>query len=218
MLVRDRMTRNPTTVTPETSVPDALEIMKQNGVRRLPVVKNGVLVGIVTQMDLLRASPSPATTLAVWEIPGLVAKIKVQDVMTKTVHTIGPDEPIEDAALIMRQYKIGGVPVMQGDQLVGIITETDIFDAFVDMLGVRQGGARITLEIEDRVGVLAEITGLIKELGMNIVSLVTLPLEGGIAKATLRLKGTAMAQLVETLKQRGYKVLHVFPNDHSDAG
>lgn len=213
MLVKDRMTRNPVTVSPETTVPDALEIMKQNGVRRLPVVKNGVLVGIVTQMDLLRASPSPATTLAVWEIPGLVAKIKVQEVMTTNVQTIGPDEPIEDAALIMRQHKIGGVPVMQGDQLVGIITETDIFDAFVDMLGVRQGGTRITLEIEDRVGVLADITGLIKELGMNIVSLVTLPLEGGIAKATLRVKGSAIDELVNGLKERGYKILHVFPSE-----
>lgn len=213
MLVKDRMTRNPVTVSPETTVPDALEIMKQNGVRRLPVVKNGVLVGIVTQMDLLRATPSPATTLAVWEIPGLVAKIKVQDVMTTNVQTIGPDEPIEDAALIMRQHKIGGVPVMQGDQLVGIITETDIFDAFVDMLGVRQGGTRITLEIEDRVGVLADITGLIKELGMNIVSLVTLPLEGGTAKATLRVKGSAIEKLVNGLKERGYKILHVFPSE-----
>jgi len=211
MLVRDRMTHNPVTVSPDTPVPEALDVMKQNGVRRLPVVENGHLIGIVTQMDLLRASPSPATSLAVWEIPHLVAKIKVRDVMAEDVVTIGPDEPLEDAALVMRERKIGGLPVVEDGRVIGIITETDIFDAFVDVLGVRRGGTRITLDVEDRLGVLADITGITKDLGINILSLVTMPLEGGRAKATYRVKGTTINDLLERLKARGYKVLHVFP-------
>lgn len=212
MLVRDRMTRNPVSVAPEMVVPEALELLKRNEIRRLPVIGNGKLIGMVTQMDLLRVSPTPATSLAVWEIPALVAKIRVKEVMSRKVITIGPDQPIEDAALLMREKMIGGLPVVDKGELVGIITETDIFDAFVDVLGVKQGGTRITLEVADRIGSLAEVTGLAKDLGINILSLVTLPGEGGWARATFRVKGRRIAELVEEMKSRGLKILHVFPD------
>lgn len=211
MLVRDWMTRDPVSVAPETAVPEALDVLKRNKIRRLPVVRGGRLVGIVTQMDLLRVSPTPATALAVWEIPALLAKIRVQDVMTRHVTTVGPGRPLEDAALLMREKSIGGLPVVDEGKLVGIITETDIFEALVDVLGVRQGGTRITLEVADRIGSLAEVTGLTKDLGINILSLVTLPGEGGWAKTTYRVKGNRIRELIEELGSRGLKVLHVFP-------
>ncbi|NPV69393.1 MAG: CBS domain-containing protein [Firmicutes bacterium] len=213
MLVSDRMIRNPVCVTPSTSVSDALDVMKKNGVRRLPVVERGALVGIVTQTDLLRVSPSPASTLAVWEIPALLAKMKVKEAMTSPVISISPDVPLEDAARLMRDKKVGGLPVLSKGKVVGILTETDVFDAFIDLLGVRRGGVRLTVEIEDRIGTLAEVTSLTRDLGIYIVSMVSLPGSGGTAEATFRVMGERIDELVKMLNSTGHKVTHVFPGE-----
>ncbi|HRO25732.1 MAG TPA: CBS domain-containing protein, partial [Promineifilum sp.] len=128
MLVRELMTPKPIVVSPDTTVPDALHLMRDRKVRRLPVVdSHGRLVGIVSDKDLLYASPSPATTLAVWEIPDLLGKLKVEKVMTRDVFTVAEKTTLEEAARIMADKKVGGLPVMRGPDLVGIITETDLF-------------------------------------------------------------------------------------------
>ncbi len=122
MLVGERMTPRPITVTEETSLPEALELMRQEKIRRLPVLdKHGKLVGIVTELDLLRASPSPATTLSIYEIPYLISKVKMRDIMTREVITVTEETPIEEAARIMADHKIGGLPVMRDNKLVGIM-------------------------------------------------------------------------------------------------
>jgi Predicted transcriptional regulator, contains C-terminal CBS domains len=134
MKVDDVYTRNPIVVGPETPVPEARRIMEENDIRRLPVVHEGKLVGIVTLTDLLRAAPSSATTLSVWELNYLADKIKVAEIMSRNVITTTPDDDLRNVARQMLAHKIGGMPVMDGDKVVGIITESDIFRAFVKLL------------------------------------------------------------------------------------
>ena len=177
MLVKERMSLRPILCTPDLPVSDALEKMKQEHIRRIPVVdRNGKLVGIVSDKDLLRASPSPATSLSVWEITYLLAKLKVGDVMTKKVITVSADTPIEDTARIMADAKIGGLPVVgESGAVVGIITETDIFKTFIELLGARKPGVRVTMYVADVRGQLAKMTSAVAEAGGNIVAVVELP-------------------------------------------
>lgn len=172
MLVRDRMTPNPVTVAPDASVPAALRLMREKKIRRLPVVDgHGRLVGIVSDKDLLHASPSPATSLAVWEIPELLSRLKIDKVMTREVITVGEETPLEEAARIMADKHIGGLPVMAGDALVGIITETDLFKILLELLGGRRSGVRVTVSVPSVKGMLAQLTGAVFGVGGDIVGL-----------------------------------------------
>lgn len=172
MLVRERMSRNPVTISTDAPITEALKVMRMNSVRRLPVLDDaGRLVGIVSEKDLLYASPSSATSLSIYEMHYMLSQLKVTEVMTADVTTISPDTPLEEAARIMADNKIGGLPVLQGGQLVGIITETDIFKVFLEMLGARDQGLRLTVEIPERKGEMARITTAIAELGGNILAL-----------------------------------------------
>jgi len=174
MLVRDRMTAKPFIIAPDTSVAEALSLMRQNNVRRLPVVdKKGNLVGIVSEKDLLYASPSPATSLSVYEIGYLLSKLKVEEIMTRKVITITPSAPLEEAARVMVDNKIGGLPVVENDRLVGIITETDVFKTTIEMLGAREAGVRMTITVRDEPGTLSRITGCIASNGGDIIALGT---------------------------------------------
>lgn len=210
MLVRERMTRHPVTVSPNTSVPEALDIMHREKVRRLPVLgKRGQLVGIVLEKDLLYASPSPATSLNIYEMHYLLAKLTVAEVMSQDVITVDEITPLEEAARIMADNMIGGLPVVRGDQLVGIITETDLFKTFLEMLGAREKGVRLTLEVPDQRGMLASITGAIADVGGDIVSLSTFwgeDLTTGVITVKVR-EGTATKrQLVEAMERLGLEV------------
>lgn len=169
MLVNKRMSHPVLTITADVPVQEALAAMRKDKVRRYPVVdKRGKLIGIVTQSDLMNASPSEATTLSVWEVNYLLSKIMVERVMTRDVITICADCTIEEAARIMADNHIGGLPVIDGDKLVGIITETDLFNVFLEMLGARIPGVRLTVEIKNVPGKLHELTGIISDLGGNI--------------------------------------------------
>jgi len=172
MFVKEHMTQDPVTVTPDTSVPEALRIMRENQVRRLPILdRHGKLVGIVTDKALLHASPSSATSLAVWEITELHAKLKVEKVMSKDVVTVPEDTLLEEAARIMVDSEIGGLPVMHGDTLVGIITESDLFKVLLKLLGGRRTGLRLTLTATSAKGCLARLASAISDIGGNIVGL-----------------------------------------------
>jgi acetoin utilization protein AcuB len=174
MLVRERMSRHPITVRPDTSLFDALRLMREEHVRRLPVLnKDGKLVGIVLEKDLLYASPSPATSLSVYEMNYLTAKVKVSELMTRNVITVDEDTPLEEAARIMADNDVGGLPVMRGAQLIGMITESDLFKIFLELLGARTWGLRVTVKMGDRKGVLARLTGDLSAQGANIVALGT---------------------------------------------
>jgi acetoin utilization protein AcuB len=143
--------------------------MKKEKIRRTPVVDKGKLIGIISDKDLLNASPSDATSLSVWEINYLLSQITVKEVMTREVLTIDEDTPIEEAARLMADNKIGGVPVMRGDRVVGLITETDLFKIFLE-LGAREYGVRVTALVPEVPGELALITKAVSEAGGNFIS------------------------------------------------
>lgn len=170
MLVGEHMNHPVIVVAPEMPIVEALNIMKSNRIRRTPVVMDGKLVGIISDKDLLNASPSPATSLSVWEMNYLLSRITVKDVMTKKVFSVTEDTPLEEAARIMADNKIGGLPVLRGEEVVGIITETDLFKILVELMGAREPGVRVTVVIHDKLGQLAQLTNVIARAGGNFVA------------------------------------------------
>lgn len=174
MLVKERMASPVITVAPDLPIMQALELMKTNRIRRLPVMKKGKIVGIVSEGDLLNASPSDVTSLSVWELNYLLAKITVEEIMTKKVITVGEDTPIEEAAYLMDENKIGGLPVISEDgELVGLITETDLFRIFLELMSARQAGVRVTALVPDKPGELDLITHAIAAAGGDFLSMGT---------------------------------------------
>jgi acetoin utilization protein AcuB len=201
------MSKHPITVTADVHIDEALKVMRDNKVRRLPVVdKDGRLVGIVSEMDLLYASPSPATSLSVYEIHYLMARITLQDVMTKEVISIEEDTALEEAARIMVDNKIGGLPVVRDGKLVGIITETDLFKVFLELLGAREKGVRLTLQAPNKKGVLASITSQIAQMGGDIISLGTFlgedPTEGLLTIKVAEVPQDQLVVALETLERK----------------
>ena len=173
MFVYKRMTKEPITVSKDANILDAMEVMRASKIRRLPIVDNDKLVGIITDSDLDQAAPSYATTLSKFEANYLLTKMKVSEIMTKDVFTVKDSATIEEVALLMYKHKIGGVPVVAKDdpkKLVGIITETDIFKILVDVMGLPTGKIRITATFKDRLGMLADIGMVFKNLNQNITS------------------------------------------------
>jgi len=190
MFVRDFMTRDPITITSEVSHPDALELMRKHRIRRLPVISKGKLVGIVAEKDLLSNQPSPATTLSVFEANTLLRNLHVHDIMVRPVVTVEGDCPMEEAACIMVARKIGCLPVMDGDRIVGIITETDVFRALVEVLGGKEPGLRVVVRLPERVGEAARVTAEIAAQGGNIVAITSSQvLQGRYREATIKVTG-----------------------------
>jgi acetoin utilization protein AcuB len=166
MLVKDRMTSNPICGHPEMPVTEAQELMREKKFRHLPIVdEDGSLIGLVTQRSLLRALPSDVRGFSRFEISYILAKIKAKDVMTKDVITIDEDVAIEDAARIMADEKIGCLPVCDGDKMVGIITDNDLFGIMVDLMGGRRAGLRMTVSQPDRAGAISRLTTAISKEG-----------------------------------------------------
>ena len=210
MFVKDQMTVNPVTVTSATTIADAAELMKKHRFRRLPVVDIGKLVGIVTDRDLRKASPSSATTLSVHEADYLLSKALIKDIMTKKVLSIGSEATIEEAALVMYNNRIGGVPVVDKHQdVVGIITETDIFKCLVDIMGLPSGTTRVTIRVPDKAGVITEITGIYADLGINITSMASYTLPDGSGEEVIRGDVKDVEELTKRIEAKGYKVVHV---------
>jgi len=171
MTVSRVMTHNPFTISDDTAVADAVALIHKEKVHRLPVLnKERKLVGIVSEKDLLYASPSPASTLSVYEMSALLARLKVKKVMTKEVITVTEQTLIEDAARIMVDKNVGGLPVMRDGLLVGIITESDIFKLFSELFGTRKRGLRVTALVPEQRGEIAGMAAAISEKGGNIIS------------------------------------------------
>jgi acetoin utilization protein AcuB len=171
MIVSRVMTRNPVFVNPDMSVTEAHSLMDREKIGRLPVLdKNNVLVGIVTKKDLLKAGPSPATSLDMYEISYLLAKLKVEKIMERNVVTVDENEVVEEAARIMADRDISCLPVMKGNLLVGIITSKDLLGVFINAFGARHPGVRITFSMKEQPGQLAKFAGAVAEKGGSIVS------------------------------------------------
>lgn len=211
MLVHERMSKHPLTVTEDTPIAQALKFMRDNKVRRLPVLnKKGELVGIVSERDLLYASPSPVTSLSIYEIHYLLAQIKVGEIMTRDVITVSEYTPLEEAARIMADNKIGSLPVVRNGKLVGIITESDLFKIFTEILGARDMGVRLSMLIPEQPGVLAEITRAIADLGGNIISLGTFLGEDPTNRLiTIKVADVPQDKLVEAMKPLVLEIVDV---------
>ncbi|MBX2997106.1 MAG: CBS domain-containing protein [Caldilineaceae bacterium] len=204
------MSAPPVTIAPETPFQDALKVMREKRFRRLPVVnRSGELLGIVSERDLLYATPSPASSLSVWELHYLLSQLQVHNIMTQNVITTTIDTPIEDAAEVMATRKIGGMPVVdENNYVLGVITETDIFNAFVEMLATNKNGLRLTLEAPDRMGVLAELTAAIAEAGGHIVSVGAYDgKQPGTRRLLVKVQGLSKGQLVEISERLGDHII-----------
>jgi acetoin utilization protein AcuB len=201
MLVRERMTRNPIFIRPDTPITEAQALMKREKIHHLPVLdKDEKLVGIVAEKDLLYASPSVATTLSVFEMTSLLAKLKVDKVMTREVISVAEDVPLEEAARIMADRGIGGLPIVRGKALVGIITESDLFRIFIELFGARQKGIRITLSTFNEKGSLAKMTAAVSNAGGNIIALGTyLGEDPSAGRCTIKVEGVTREKLVAAL-------------------
>jgi acetoin utilization protein AcuB len=176
-------------------------MMKREKIHHLPVLdKDEKLVGIVSEKDLLYASPSPASTLSVYEMSSLLAKLKVEKVMSKNILTASEDVPLEEAARMMADRGIGGLPIMRGGSLVGIITESDLFRVFIELFGARQKGIRVSLTVSNVKGALARVSGAVTNAGGNILALGTFlgedPSQG---RVTLKVDGMSREALVAAL-------------------
>jgi len=187
-----------------------LKLLRDKKFRRLPVVDGaGKIVGIVSERDMLHASPSPATSLSVWEVNYLLWKLKVSDIMTHNVLTINQDTPVEDAASLMVTHKIGGVPVVDDSgKVVGVITETDIFKAFVEMLGGGEHGLRLTVQVPTGSGTLARLSTKIAEMGGLILSVGSMAREtDGARELVVKVKGVTKDKLISALESIGDHVV-----------
>jgi len=210
MRVKDLMTKNPITVDSETLVLDAHKIMKENNIRRLPVVDKGKLLGIVTRHDLLEASPSPATSLSVHELNYLLSKMKVKEIMKKNPLTLTPDTPFEEALKIGQDKRIGSFPVVENGKLVGIATESDIVRFLTRALGLRDEGSRITIEgLGGKLGDLEKIISIVNQHQTIILSMISLPRrEKKDWMIVLRLKTSDPEPIVKDFKKAGFNVTY----------
>jgi len=211
MLVGSRMTPDPITISDDAAIDEALKLMRDRKVRRLPVMdKKGKLVGIVAEKDILYASPSPATSLSIHEIHYLVSRIKVSEIMTKNVITVTDDTPLEEAARMMADNQIGALPVVHDGELRGIITETDLFKVFLELLGARERGVRLTVKVPEGKGMLPLITGTISRLEGHVLALTTWTgEEPGTRIVTVKVSGVDREKLVSTVGQLGIEFLDV---------
>jgi len=201
MFVKDRMTPNPVWGRPKMSVTEAQALMREKGFRHLPILnEERKLVGLITQRSLLRALPSDVSNFSRFEISYTLSKIKVGDVMTKDVITTQEDIPIEEAARIMADRKIGCLPVVREDKLVGIITDNDLFTIMVDLLGGRRSGIRMTVSQPDRAGEIARLTQSIDQKGGYISVIVTYPSSEGSWTSVCKVKNVPQEDLLMILK------------------
>lgn len=208
MYVKQFMTSRVFTVSPEDNIADTMALMREKQINRLPVVEKGRLVGIVTDGDLREVSPSPATTLSIFELNYLVGKTPIREVAVKKVITCTPDTKIEDAALLMREHGIGALPVIENGKLVGIVTESDIFDTFLDIMGFRSPGQRFVIETKDEVGVMVDLASIMKERDVNITSLAVYHLRDNRVQILARLNGDRVDEVKESLVAKGYDLSH----------
>jgi acetoin utilization protein AcuB len=208
MLVSDWMTPAPLTVAKTTPVLEALRLLKERGFRRLPVVDGANLVGIVTDKDLKDAMPSKATTLSVWELNYLLSKLTVGEVMAHPVKTCRASDTLESAALVMQSSKVAGLPVLdKAGALVGMLTITDVLGAFIQVLGLREGGVRLTLELPDVPGSLNITTQAIQPA--NVVSVATAGQHNSKRKLVIRAIGSRPEDLKDRLETAGIQVLEI---------
>lgn len=211
MIIKDLMTKDVVTISEDKTMLEARELMLSRNFRRIPVVDDIKRIrGIITDGDVGRSQPSDASTLSKYEASYLLSKLKVKDVMTKAVITVNEKDGVEMAAYQLYKNKIGALPVVDDDnKLAGIITDSDVFKAFVDIMGYNKTCTKITIDVTDRVGVLADITQMFKERGINILSVVSHNTEENHAEVIIRADLTNSLDIIEQLREEGYDITDI---------
>jgi len=204
------------TVSPDTSVLKARELMDQHKISHLPVTDGRAhLLGIVTDRDLKQAWASPASTLSVYELTYVLQKLTVETIMTRDLVTATPDMTIERAARLIHDHKIGALPVVKDEKLVGIITSTDLMEVRLMALGMSDDSSRLSILARNRIGVLAEVGRVMQQAEINLRSVVTAPLQGtdDVWQMILRVNAAVQAKAVQVLRDAGFKVISEYVED-----
>lgn len=211
MFVSHWMTRKVFTLNPDDSVTDAVGLMKEKGIKHVPVMREGRLKGIISDRDIKEFSPSRATTLDIYELHYLLAKTKVKELMKTKVVTTSPVTPVEEAAMVMFDCGIGCLPVLEDGMLVGIISDRDIFRVLVDITGVRHGGNRIYLTLEDRPGSIKDVADIIRNRGFQLQSILTSyeKVREGYRSVVIRTKGKGDFSGLASELERMYKAVKI---------
>ena len=213
MFVADRMTKHPVSVTSKATIGEVDRLMKKHKFHRMLIIDEGKLVGYLSDRDIMRVTPSPATSLSKFEIRSLLDKLSVKDIMKTNIVTVNEDATIEEAALIMYQNKVGGLPVIsEVGAVVGIITSTDILKTFVDVMGLPRGGKiRMTLSLGNEIGTVAAITKIFADDGVNLDSVITCSEDGKHYELVVRFDDRVQGfdEVKKQLEIHGYKVVHV---------
>ncbi|EFL93188.1 CBS domain protein [Mobiluncus curtisii subsp. curtisii ATCC 35241] len=209
MFVKWRMTANPFTIDSGATVPDAIELMQTHGITKLPVLRDGKLCGVVSQLDLNRALPSDATSLSFGEVAYLLSKLKIYKIMRKNPPTIAPDAMLEEAAILMRDTKVEILPVLDEGKVVGVITESDVLDAFIDINGAREPGTRLVIEADDQPGVMSRLAGVTEELETNITHIAVYRTGMDSSFVLLGVNTVNTADLEDAFTKAGFQVRYV---------
>lgn len=209
MYVRNRMTSNPYCISKDTAISTALDIMADRNFHRLPVVEGKHLIGLVTEGTISEHTPSKATSLSIYELNYLLSKTKVDTIMIKNVITIGPDALLEEAAVLMRKHSVGCLVVLENDEVVGIITHNDIFDAFVDLLGYYEPGVRYVIEVtEDKPGILADLAQCFFDQSATITNLAVYHYPEAV-DVVIRARNAEPKAMQQVLATKGFKVVSI---------
>ncbi|MGD8114904.1 MAG: CBS domain-containing protein, partial [Sphaerochaetaceae bacterium] len=199
MIIERRMTRNPVTATPEMSVAEASALMKREKVHRLPVLdKEHHLVGIISEKDILYASPSPVSTLSIHEMAYLLSQLTVKKLMTHDVITIGKDTTVEEAARLMVDQDLSSLPVVENDKLIGIVSKSDLFKILLELFGARHYGVRMSFLVEDKPGAIAAISNVLSQHGVDIIAFGTfMGTDSSNAVCTIKMQGITTSEAVD---------------------
>ena len=211
MYVKTQMTGNPYTIRVDATIPEAVQLMHEKKLKRLPVVDGfNHIKGIITEGDIQKVSPTKATSLSIFEINYLLSKTLVKNAMTKDVLTISPNALLEEAAVMMRDRRIGALVVTDDEEkVVGIITESNIFDAFIELLGFRETGTRIALQVNDVPGVMAEVAEVFAAHQINITHIADFRGSFGVSELILRTNALDTDAIEAELTRRGYQIDNV---------
>ncbi|MDD3824306.1 MAG: CBS domain-containing protein [Sphaerochaetaceae bacterium] len=211
MIIERRMTRNPVTATPEMSVAEASALMKREKVHRLPVLdKDRKLVGIISEKDILYASPSPVSTLSIHEMAYLLSQLTVKKLMTRDVVTITKDTTVEEAARLMVDQDLSSLPVLEDGKLIGIVSKSDLFKILLELFGARHYGVRMSFLVEDKPGAIAQISNTLASNGVDIIAFGTfMGTDSTNAVCTIKMQGITMTKAVDLIKPLVMEVLDV---------
>ncbi|MGD8883912.1 MAG: CBS and ACT domain-containing protein [Desulfobacterales bacterium] len=219
MLVKNWMSKNVVSIDVNDSMQDAMRLLKEHGIRMLPVMSKGRLVGIVTDRDLKKASASDATTLEIHELLYLLQEIKVKDIMTKDPITVPPDYTAEETAQVLLDSKISGAPVVDDNgQVVGIITQTDLFRVLISLTGVGNGGIQFGFQVEDKPGSIKELADIIREYRGRMVSILTSydEVPDGYRKVYIRMHSIERPRLQNLQDRLSEKAALLYMIDHRE--